>query len=96
MKRIIQVLLIYTVILFGVFIGVSFIYGGLPELLEGAKGSYCFNRGVIWFLKFLPSVLMSGFLIGGTIQWKNEEVATKSRFSNQIKKIFQKDYICHY
>lgn len=90
MKRIIQVLLIYTVILFGVFVGVSFIYGGLPELLEGAKGSYCFNRGVIWFLKFLPSVLMSGFLIGGTIQWKNEEVATKSRFSDQIKKIFQK------
>jgi hypothetical protein len=81
MKRVILVIILYTAILFGACVGISFLYGNLPLLLDNAIKSYTFFRGLYWFLTILPAVLISGFMIGCAIQWRSNTDDSREKFS---------------
>lgn len=89
MKQIIRVLVIYTIIAFAICFGVSAFYGHLPVLLDNAAGSYKFFRGLKWFLNILPALLVSSFLTGGSIQWKNGTDDSEQKFSKAMGKRFK-------
>jgi len=81
MKRIIGVIILYTAIVFGACIGISFLYGKLPVLLANAIKPYTFLRGMLWFLLILPSVFISGFMVGCAIQWKTNTENSRQKYS---------------
>lgn len=89
MKRIISVLLLYTIIIFGGCIAASFIYERLPVLLADAVKQYTFFRGLKWFYTILPAVLISGFMIGCAIQWKTNTEDSKEKFSPSMLKRYR-------
>lgn len=90
MKRIMEVLIIYTAIIFGACIGISFLYGHLPVLLDNVIKSYQFTRGLSWFLTILPAILLSGFMIGCAIQWKTNTEDSRQKFSTGMVNRFKK------
>lgn len=90
MKRVIQVIAIYTVIIFGLCIGISFLYGHLPTLLAPEINKYVFARGLVWFFKILPAILISGFMVGCAIQWKNNTENSREKYSTAMGQRFQK------
>jgi hypothetical protein len=89
MKRIILILILYTAIIFGCCIGGSFIYKHLPTLLDNAIRNYTFLRGLGWFFKILPAVLISGFMIGCAIQWKSNTEDSREKFSPGMLKRYK-------
>lgn len=89
MKQIVRVLVIYTIIAFAICLGVSAFYGHLPVLLDNAGGSYKFFRGLKWFLNILPALLVSSFLIGGSIQWKNGTEDSEQKYSRAMGKRYK-------
>ncbi|MFA6937341.1 MAG: hypothetical protein WCQ67_03850 [Treponema sp.] len=90
MKRVIQVIAIYTVIIFGLCIGMSFLYGHLPTLLAPEINEYVFSRGMLWFLTILPAIVISGFMVGCAIQWKNNTENSREKYSTAMGQRFQK------
>lgn len=81
MKRVVEVLFLYTAIIFGACIGISFLYGNLPVVLDIEEKSYTFFRGLSWFLVILPAVLISGFMIGCAVQWRSNADDSREKFS---------------
>lgn len=81
MKKIIIILAIYTLLIFLCCIGETFIYRSVPELVPESVSSYRFYRGLSWFLALLPSILISGFCIACSIQWKRNATDSRKRFS---------------
>lgn len=73
MKHILRVLIIYTIIALAICICGSVFYGHLPDLLDNAVSGFKFLRGIQWFLLALPALLISSFLIGGSIEWKTAD-----------------------
>lgn len=89
MKRILEVLIIYTLISFAACMGVSFFYGHIPELLDKAVGGYKFLRGLSYFLDVLPALIISGFCMGCAIQWRRTDTVEQKRFSQAMGKRFK-------
>src|SRR5574344_377697 len=95
MKRVILVISLYTAIIFGACIGISFVYAArtpdnLPILLDNAVKSYTFFRGLSWFLTILPAVLISGFMIGCAIQWKTNTEDSRKKYSPAMFERYKK------
>ena len=83
MKKNIIILSVYTVLIFGICIVSSAIYGHIPELLI-SNFSYAFSRGLFWFLDFLPTILLSGFTISCCVLWRKNSDNVKKRFSKEM------------
>ncbi len=81
MKKVIVILSIYTLLVFLCCIGETYIYRSVPELVPECVSSYRFYRGISWFLSLLPSILISGFCIACSIQWKRNATDSRRRFS---------------
>lgn len=94
MKRIVMVLLVYTVVIAALCVGVSLFYGNLPVLLAGAEREYMLSRGILWFLQLFPAVLITGCIVGCTVQWhtqSSEEIHV--RFSSAMMSRFKSVFI---
>lgn len=83
MKKNIIILSVYTVLIFGICIASSAIYGHIPQLLI-SNFSYVFSRGLFWFLDFLPTILLSGFTISCCVLWRKNSDNVKKRFSKEM------------
>lgn len=83
MKKNIIILSVYTVLIFGICIAVSAVYGHIPKLLI-SNFSYVFSRGFFWFLNFLPTILLSGFTISCCVLWRKNSSNVKRRFSKEM------------
>ena len=81
MKKTLPTIIVYTALMFIICIVVTFCYRAVPELNPGDADRYRFVRGLLWFVRFLPAVLVSGYAVGCSIAWKNESVGSKKRFS---------------
>lgn len=84
MKRIFLIIGIYSVLIFAVCLGASFIYRPLPELNIGEEGVYRNLRGLFWFFSVFPAVLLSGVTIGCSSLWKSDFRNSRRRFSDAM------------
>ena len=81
MKKIFFILTIYAAIVFGTCIGTSWLWKELPNLNLGDEGTYRFFRGLNWFLRILPAVLLSGFSVACSRIWQKDAHKVQKRFS---------------
>lgn len=88
MKKIVPVLLAYAAVIFGCGVGLSFLWGHLPNLIPSEVASYRWIRGCLWFLDILPAVLFTGLVCGLCVQWKDMGESSK-KFSPASWKRFQ-------
>lgn len=89
MKKIIFNLLVYTF-----FAGIVCFFAGMfipaiPVLNESDVLSYRLNNGFLFVLNAMPSVVLTGFLIGTAIAFRDEKVSVSARFSSGILKCFK-------
>ncbi|HAM78625.1 MAG TPA: hypothetical protein DCP61_05545 [Treponema sp.] len=81
MKKIINMLIIYTILIYLCCLGVSFAYRPIPELVEGMSTKYRFIRSIYYFLILLPSIFLSGFAVSCAANWQHHTGNSKKRFS---------------
>ncbi|MCR5317111.1 MAG: hypothetical protein K6E22_02700 [Treponema sp.] len=81
MKKIINMLIIYTILIYLCCLAVSFAYRPIPELVEGLSTKYRFVRSVYYFLILLPSIFLSGFAVSCAANWQHHTGNSKKRFS---------------
>ena len=81
MKKIINMLIIYTILIYLCCLGVSFAYRPIPELVEGMSTKYRFVRSIYYFLILLPSIFLSGFAVSCAANWQHHTGNSKKRFS---------------
>lgn len=84
MKKVFLILSIYTFFVFAVCMGGTFFYGHIPALLPGAEKSFCFLRGLQWFLTCLPAILLSGFIVACSVHWQKNIRDSRKRFSQAM------------
>lgn len=84
MKRIFWIIGIYSVLIFAVCLGASFIYRPLPELNIGEEGVYRNLRALFWFFTVFPAALLSGVTIGCSSLWKSDFRNSRKRFSDAM------------
>ena len=87
------IVLIYAVFALGFCLIVSSLMKNLPVLLPGENNSYIFVRGFLFFCKFLPSLIFSGFLIGCAINYGKDAQRAKIKYSPLIMAHFRKTMI---
>ncbi|WP_294431044.1 hypothetical protein [uncultured Treponema sp.] len=87
------IVLIYAVFAFGFCLLVSFLMKNLPVLLPGENNSYIFVRGLLFFFKFLPALIFSGFLIGCAINYGKDAERAKIKYSPLIMAHFRRTMI---
>lgn len=93
MRKVCLITAAYALIAFAVCLAVSFVYQNVPELLPGAKTSYLINRGVIFFLNALPSLIFCGFLVGSSISYGRDSNKAQMKYSKVIITHFKKTII---
>ena len=65
---------IYSIFAFAFCLAISVLMKNVPNLLAGEERSYILVRGFLFFCKFLPALVFSGFVIGSAIAFgKNSE-----------------------
>lgn len=84
MKKLFTVLSIYTVILFAFAIFFGFAIPIKDNILAFDLTRFKFNRGLLIFFRGLPSILISGFIVGCCVQWKHGSGASVNRFSQAM------------
>ncbi len=81
MKRTITIILVYALLIFAICMGATFAYRPLPVLVPEDVGSFRFVRGMRWFIEFIPSIFLSGFIVSCSVVWKGRDESCKKRFS---------------
>ena len=81
MKKIINMLIVYTILVYLCCLAVSFAYRPIPELVEGMSTKYRFVRSIYFFLILLPSIFLSGFAVSCAANWQHHTGNSKKRFS---------------
>lgn len=83
----------YALAAFAVCLAVSFVFQNVPELLSGAKTNYLVVRGLIFFLKILPSIVLCGFMVGCSISYGKDCGKAKIKYSRVVLVHFRKTMI---
>ena len=78
MKKTLPTIIVYTALMFIICIVVTFCYRAVPELNPGDADRYRFVRGLLWFVRFLPAVLVSGYAVGCRLPGKMNRSVQKS------------------
>lgn len=84
MKRLIAIICVYTAIIFAICIGASVLYRPVPPLNAGDEAFFRCIRGLSYFLRFLPAVLLSGFSVACSALWHRKTENSKKRFSQAM------------
>lgn len=93
MKKMLIVLSVYTVLLFGIVIILGYTLPLNVNILAVDVSGYKFTRGLLWFLKALPSILVSGFIVGCCVQWKVGSGNSVNRFSQAMMRRYKVVFI---
>ena len=93
MKRTGIIITIYSVLAFAICLLISNSIKNLPILLEAEKSNYIFVRGFLFFFKFLPSLILSSFLLGCAISYGKDSEKAKVKYSPLIMAHFRKTMI---
>jgi len=83
MKNLISIVVTYVIFSFFVCFAISSFINVKPELIPGEELKYMILQGLLFFFKFFPAVISSGFLIGCAIIFTGNT-------SIQIKLYFKK------
>ena len=84
MKKTLAIIGSYMIIVFAVFAGISFFYNKVPLLLSDAVVSYKFFRALYYYLFNFPAIIISGFIVGCSIQWKKGSGDSLIKFSHAM------------
>ncbi|MBQ9624116.1 MAG: hypothetical protein IJR39_12395 [Treponema sp.] len=84
---------IYSVIAFAICLLISHLMKNLPVLLPGENSSYILTRAFLFFCKFLPALVFSGFLIGCAIAYGKDSEKAQIKYSPLIMEHFRKTMI---
>lgn len=83
----------YALLAFACCLGASFVFQHVPPLLDGIKTNYLVVRGLIYFLKILPSLVMCAFLVGASISYGLNANKAKIKYSKAIITHFKKTMV---
>ena len=84
MKKILLLLVAYVALAFLVCVGVAYGAGQIPAVLPGQTTKYVLFRALFYFLRVLPALLTSGFLIACAIYFGHHAEKARERFSAEI------------
>ena len=84
MKKIILVILSYLLVAFLICLGVGYAVGNVPDVLPGQRSTYMLFRALLYFLRLLPALLTSGFLVTTAIYFGHHAESARERFSPAI------------
>ncbi|MDE7139960.1 MAG: hypothetical protein K2O09_04285, partial [Treponemataceae bacterium] len=84
MKKILLLLAAYVALAFLVCVGVAYGVGQIPAVLPGRTTTYVLLRALLYFLRVLPALLTSGFLIACAIYFGHHAEKARERFSPEI------------
>lgn len=90
MKKNLIIVGAYLVFVCALCLLISALIKNVPELLPGKSSSYIVCRGFLFFLKVLPSVLCSGFLVSESINFAKVSEKAKLKFSPVIMREFRR------
>lgn len=93
MKRTALIIFSYALFSFVLCLVFSFFHQNLPVLLPGAKTDYIVFRGLLYFYKFAPALILCGFLIGCSIAYGVDAKKAKMKYSTVIMAHFRKTMI---
>lgn len=82
MKRALQILFAYSIICLGLSFCFSFFAFPLPSILAQNAASYKTLRAFIFFFKFAPAIVMTGFIIGYAVSFGRNPEGSIRRFSS--------------
>lgn len=84
MRKILLLLVAYVALAFVVCVGVAYGVGQIPAVLPGRATAYVLYRALLYFLRVLPALLTSGFLIACAIYFGHHAEKARERFSAEI------------
>lgn len=84
MRKILLLLVAYVALAFAVCVGVAYGVGHIPAVLPGQATTYMLFRALLYFLRVLPALLTSGFLIACAIYFGHHAEKAQVRFSPEI------------
>ncbi|MBQ7158179.1 MAG: hypothetical protein IJS09_01965 [Treponema sp.] len=89
MKKILLALLAYLMIAFLICMGISGFAMEMPVVLDSQHGSFIFFRGMLYFLRALPALFGSAFLMLLSIYFGSNTGSARDRFSPAIFRHFK-------
>lgn len=81
---------IYSIFAFAFCLAISVLMKNVPNLLAGEERSYILVRGFLFFCKFLPALVFSGFVIGSAIAFGKNSEKAQIRYSPLIMNHFRR------
>lgn len=89
MKKILQILIGYLFFCFALAVCLGAIFCPVPELLPKDIRAYRFCSGLRVFFEVLPSVLVTGFVIGCAVSFGRNPEGSSNRFSQNMFKRYR-------
>ncbi|MCI1207954.1 MAG: hypothetical protein LKF96_00715 [Treponema sp.] len=89
MKKLFHIIIIYALFVFFICFAVGFSSEKLPVMVSESVIKYKFFKSMLLFLKFVPAILVSAFLVGVSISFKLPVTKNSLRFSSQIYKFYR-------
>ena len=93
MRKSAAIIFSYAFLVFALCLGISSFIGSVPAVLEEYRRTYIFCRGFLYFFRFLPAVLSSGFLVALSIYFGIDSEKAQMRFSPVIVKDFKRTMV---
>ena len=89
MKKVFISLFAYVMTAILICMGISLFVEDIPVLLDSRQGAYIFLRGMLYFLRILPALFGSAFLMLLSIYFGQNTGSAKERFSPAIFRHFK-------
>lgn len=83
----------YAILAFAACLAASFLIKNVPVLLPESKMNFLVVRGLIYFFKIAPALILCGFLVGCAISYGRDSDKAKIKFSKIIMVHFRKSMI---
>lgn len=84
MKRVLQILFAYSIFCLLLSFVLSFFVFSIPPILLQDETSYKVLRAFIYFFKFAPAIVMTGFIIGYAVSFGRNPEGSFKRFSSAM------------
>ncbi len=81
MKKFYLIMILYTALSFAFSLLYGAFFVNIPVLLQGTENSYKFFSSLLFFLKLLPAVFLSGYIAICAIIWQKTKKRVSVRFS---------------
>ncbi|MGI5058436.1 hypothetical protein [Treponema pectinovorum] len=89
MKRLILIIISYTVLSFALCLALSAFFVPVGNLLKEHRNSFIIYRGILYFFRIMPSIFASIFMVGLSIHFKDGADKAQFRFSPVVMAHFR-------